>query len=93
MSPWILEKIDDGVDDDLHAKLTERNALLAEQWGRYSRIEHCRVDSHEGIGPFWAQREPAISQAVMPYVYFPVSSAVIERSFSLAGLIDLQGGS
>ena len=30
-------------------------ALLSAEAG-----EQCRVDSHGGIGPFWAQREPAV---------------------------------
>ena len=42
------------------------------------------------IGPFWAKREATIAQAVLPYIYFPISNAVIERFFSLAGLIDVK---
>ena len=71
----------EAVDDDLRAKLTQKNTLLAEQWARYCRLERCSVDSHRDIGPFWAQRDAALAEAVLPYVYFPVSSAIIERSF------------
>ena len=67
--------------DDLRGKLTQKNLLLSEQWGRYCRLERCPIDSHRDIGPFWAQRDPALSEAALPYVYFPVSSAMIERSF------------
>lgn len=80
MSPWLMEDLE-ALDDDLRAKLTQKNSLVAEQWGRYSRLERCSIDSHRDIAPFWAQRETALSEAVLPYVFFPVSSAVIERSF------------
>ena len=35
-------------------------------------------------------RKGPLAEAVAPYLWFPVTSADIERSFSLAGLLDLK---
>ena len=39
---------------------------------------------------FWQSRPPVLREAVAPYLWYPVIGAAIERSFSLAGLVDVK---
>ena len=43
----------------------------------------------EDIPKFWAQR-PLLERRVLPYLWWPVSSACIERSYSLAGVCNVR---
>ena len=64
------------------------NRQLQEEWGRYTRIEKINVQCRKDIDTFWSQRGGLLPPAVEPFLWFPLSSAAVERSFSLAGLID-----
>jgi hypothetical protein len=55
---------------------------------RYLRIERCNVDTHRELVSFWRARGALIYDVVAPYLFFPTSAAVVERSFSLATLVD-----
>lgn len=62
------------------------------------------MDNLQGVATFWKDwyeapqflalqyvspyRRGPLAEAVAPYVWFPVTSAAVERSFSLTGLID-----
>ena len=39
---------------------------------------------------FWQSRPLVLREAVAPYLWYPVTGAAIERSFSLAGLVDVK---
>jgi hypothetical protein len=79
---------DDDDDDDLRESKMKRNRQLQEEWGRYTRIEKANVQCCKDIDTFWSQRGGLLPAAVEPFLWFPLSSAAVERSFSLAGLID-----
>ena len=80
--------ISDDDDDDLRESKMKRNRQLQEEWGRYTRIEKANVQCCKDIDTFWSQRGGLLPAAVEPFLWFPLSSAAVERSFSLAGLID-----
>ena len=80
--------ISDDDDDDLWESKIKRNRQLQEEWGRYTRIEKANVQCCKDINTFWSQRGGLLPAAVEPFLWFPLSSAAVERSFSLAGLID-----
>ena len=62
------------------------NALFASEWHMSTQLERHGVHSHHHIDTFW--RATLIYDAVAPYIWFPTTAALVERSFSLAGLID-----
>jgi hypothetical protein len=64
------------------------NALLASEWHRYTQSERHAVLNHHGIDTFWQACGSLIYDVVAPYIWFPTTAALVERSFSLAGLID-----
>jgi len=76
----------DDDDDDMKQRKEKVNALLASEWHRYTQLERHGVHSHHHIDTFW--RATLIYDAVAPYIWFPTTAALVERSFSLAGLID-----
>ena len=41
---------------------------------------------------FWQSTPPVLREAVAPYLWYPITGAAIERSFSLAGLVDVSNG-
>ena len=75
-------------DEDLAKRKAELDDLLASEWNRYTRLESCTVHSHQDLVEFWKARGTLMYDAVAPYLWYPTSAAVVERSFSLAGLID-----
>ena len=75
-------------DDDMKQRKEKVNALLASEWHRYTQLERHGVHSHHHIDTFWQARGTLIYDAVAPYIWFPTTAALVERSFSLAGLID-----
>ena len=81
-------KIDDDDEADPRTRKQEKNALLWEAWGRYTRIEKVTVSCAADIVAFWESQDPILADAIMPYLRFPITTAYIERIFSLAGLID-----
>ena len=74
-------------DDDMKQRKEKVNALLASEWHRYTQLERHGVHSHH-IDTFWRARGTLIYDALAPYIWFPTTAALVERSFSLAGLID-----
>ena len=44
--------------------------------------------SHHDIDTFWQACGSLIYDAVAPYIWFPTTAALVERLFSLVGLID-----
>ena len=40
------------------------------------------------IVAFWESQDPILADAIMHYLWFPITAAFFERTFSLAGLID-----
>ena len=78
----------DDDDDDMKQRKEKVNALLASEWHRYTQLERHGVHSHHDIDTFWRARGTLIYDAVAPYIWFPTTAALVERSFSLAGLID-----
>jgi hypothetical protein len=77
-----------GDDEDLQDKKDRLNSLLEAEWNRYCRIETHSVQNHADIHSFWQARGTLIYDTVCPYLFYPTTSAAVERSFSLAGLID-----
>ena len=49
------------------------------------QIKNHNVQQLSDLVDFWLQR-PKLADSVLPYLWWPVSSAAIERSFSLAGI-------
>ena len=64
------------------------NALFASEWHMYTQLERHGVHSHHHIDTFWRARGTLIYDVVAPYIWFPTNAALVERPFSLAGLID-----
>ena len=77
-----------GNDEDLQEKKDKINVLLEAEWNRYCRIETHTVQNHEDIHSFWKARGTLMYDTVSPYLLYPTTSAAVERSFSLVGLID-----
>ena len=75
-------------DNDLKHKKEKLNALLASEWHRYTQLERHAVHNHHAIDTFWQARGSLMYDAVAPYIWFPTTAALVERSFSLAELID-----
>jgi len=75
-------------DEDLRARKSRLDELLRNKWNRYWRLESCSVLHHSDLEQFWHARGSALYNAVEPYLWYPTSAAFVERSFSLAGLID-----
>ena len=75
-------------DEDLRARKSRLDELLRNEWNRYRRIESCSVLHHSDLEQFWRARGSVLYDAVELYLWYPTSAAVVERSFSLAGLID-----
>ena len=48
------------------------------------------IHNAKDVIKFWQSRPPVLREAVAPYLWYPVTGAAIERSFSLAGLIDVK---
>jgi hypothetical protein len=51
-------------------------------------VKNSGVQTLPDIVLFWKQRDPALQRVVMPFLWYPVTGAAIERSFSLAGVYD-----
>lgn len=81
-------RISDSDDEDLKNQKVRLEAQLEGAWTRYCKIEKCNIQCTADIAQFWSTYDPVLAQAIAPYLWFPVSSASIERSFSLAGNID-----
>ena len=54
----------------------------------YTQLERHTVLSHHDIDTFQQARGPLIYDVVAPYIWFPTTAILVERSFSLAGVID-----
>ena len=61
---------------------------LNSKWDRYTRIEKVTVSCAADIVAFWESQDPILADAIMLYLWFPITATYIERTFSLAGLID-----
>ena len=75
-------------DDDMKQRKEKVNAVLASEWHRYTQFEKHGARSHHDIDTFWRAHGSLIYDAVAPYIWFPMTAALVECSFSLAGLID-----
>ena len=54
----------------------------------YRDTQRHTAHNHHAIDTFWQARGSLIYDAVAPCIWFPTTAALVERSFSLAGLID-----
>ena len=45
------------------------------------------MESLADMRRFWARQDPRLCEAVAPYLWWPTSTASVERSFSLAGTL------
>ena len=52
----------------------------------YQQVKDHGVDDGATLLQFWESRAAQLRDVVIPKLWFPVSSAVVERSFSLAGV-------
>jgi hypothetical protein len=61
------------------------NELIIE-WGIYCNLE-CHISSEEtDLNEYWlglSQQLPLLSQIALNYIWFPISSCSVERSFSM----------
>ena len=90
-------------DDDRRSRKEEMRRALKDDWLRYMATTHTTVTKLSHVADFWkswcvlreghqnhpsACRSGPLGEAVLPWLWYPVTSAAVERSFSLAGLID-----
>ena len=47
------------------------------------------IHKNKDVMNSWQSRPPVLREAVATYLWCPIASAAIERSFSLAGLVDV----
>ena len=57
---------------------------------RYRLGDYPNIHNTKDVIKFWQPRPPVLREAVAPYLWYPVIGAAIERSFSLAGLVDVK---
>ena len=63
---------------------------IKEEWDRYCLGVYPDFHNTDDVIKFWESKPPYLREAVAPYLWWPVTAAAIERSFSLAGLIDVK---
>ena len=51
--------------------------------------DYPNIHNSKDVIKFWQSRPVVLREAVAPYLWYPVTCAAIERSFSLAGLVDV----
>ena len=75
---------------DLQKKKDKLTAFLETEWNwyRYGGIKTHSVQNHADIQSFWQARRTLIYDTVCTYLFHPTTTAAIERSFSLAELVD-----
>ena len=56
--------------------------------GHIPRKEKVTVSCAADIVAFWESQDPILADAIMPYLWFPITAANIECTSNLAGLID-----
>ena len=91
----------EGEDDDLETCKGQVTAHLQEEWAHYwqvwvpsgvllhiffCQVKNSGMESLSDVIQFWKQRDPHLQAAVLPYLWYPTTSAAIERSFSLTGV-------
>ena len=74
-------------DEAVVAANKETTAALKVEWERFCKARP-QVSNLMDVVAFWKTRSIVLSNAIEPYLWYPVTGAAIERSFSLAGLID-----
>ena len=62
--------------------------MLCEAWGWYACLKKVTVSCAANIIAFWESQDPALADAMVPYLWLPITTAYTERTFSLAGLLN-----
>ena len=84
--PEICDNGDPNVQQEKEALATE----IKREWDRYRLGDYPNIHNAKDAFKFWQSRLAFLREAVAPYLWYPVTCAAIERSFSLAGLIDVK---
>eukprot|EP00667_Euglena_gracilis_P016498 EG_transcript_17274 len=61
---------------------------FAAGWGKYYRVERIYPSNPEELMAFWSRHQGVLAETAKLLLSVPVTSADVERSFSLAGVID-----
>ena len=80
--------IPETADEIMRSQKEDETKKLKEDWSRYCFLERHNVESLDHVAAFWLDQGSILSEAVMPDFCRLVTAAAIERSFSLARLID-----
>ena len=63
---------------------------IKREWDRCRLGDYPNIHNSKDVIKFWQSRPPVLREAVAPYLWYPVTGTAIERSFSLAGLVDVK---
>ena len=58
------------------------------EWRKYCRIEDVRIQTPKQLMDFWGKRGGVLAEAATHLINLPVTSAEVERSFSLLTTMD-----
>ena len=64
------------------------DGAFQKEWHQYCRVENNTIDSPKALAAFWACRGGGLAKLAYFLIHVPVTSAGVERSFSLAGNMD-----
>eukprot|EP00667_Euglena_gracilis_P023119 EG_transcript_26019 len=85
LNPMNLGEMDHDISNYKMLNLPEADEEFLIEWRRYCRVEENTTTVPERLAPFWLKRQGKFADHVALFLNIPVTSAEVERSFSLAG--------